>query len=209
MPTAPRSQAAVKIAYALATVLLLVSIVFGLVALVSMGVGLARNGNSLLYGDTLRVPMQVSTDDLGPLPPGLALDPFADVTVEIQDPTVAQMLLESARDLGPLVIAVGGLWLVRGLLRSAMQNDPFGQRNVHRLRTLGALLVVGAPLAEVVDTQLRLALFNHLPPMPSVDLGVSGFALPGGAILGGLLAFVLAAVFAYGAELRDDVEGTI
>jgi hypothetical protein len=153
--------------------------------------------------------MQVSTEGIGPLAPGLVLDAFADVTVEIENPTVKQMLLQSARDVGPMVIAIGALWLVRGLLHSVMRDDPFGQRNVRRLRNLGVLLVVAGPLAEVVNSQLRLALFNDLPPRPSVDLAVAGFAVPGGAILGGLLAFVLAAVFAYGAELRADVEGTI
>ncbi|WP_448624003.1 hypothetical protein [Geodermatophilus sp. URMC 64] len=61
----------------------------------------------------------------------------------------------------------------------------------------------------MVDYSLRTALFDDLPPQASVDLGVAGFTLPGGLLLGGLLAFALAAVFAHGAELQDDVAGTI
>jgi hypothetical protein len=209
MPVVSSPRSAVRIAYGLVTVLFLGSLAFGLVVLASMGVGLARGGDSLLYGDTLRVPMQVSTAGLGPLAPGLVLDAFADVTVEIEDPSVEQMLLQSARDLGPLAVSIGALWLTRGVLRSTVRNDPFGRRNVRRLRDLGVLLAVGGTLAAAVDYQLRLALFNDLPPRPSVDLGVSGFTLPGGFILAGLLAFVLAAIFAYGADLRDDVDGTI
>ena len=71
------------------------------------------------------------------------------------------------------------------------------------------LLVVGGLVVEFIDYSLRLALFNDLPPLPSADLGVAGFALPVGAMLGGLLAFVLAAVFAHGAELRNDVAGMV
>jgi hypothetical protein len=202
-------RTAVTMAYALATALLLGSLCFGVVVLVSMGVGVARGGDSLLYGETLSVPMQVSTEDLEPVPSALVLDTWADVTVEVGDPTVAQMLLQSARDLGPLAVFIGAMWLLRGLLQSVVRNDPFGPRNVRRLRDLGVLLVVGGLVVELIDYSLRFALFNDLPPLPSVELGVAGFALPLGVILGGLLAFVLAAVFAHGAELRDDVAGTI
>jgi Protein of unknown function (DUF2975) len=139
----------------------------------------------------------------------LALDSWADVTVVVEDPTVAQMLLQSARDIGPLVVFIGALWLLRGLLQSVVREDPFGSRNVRRLRNLGLLLVVGGLVVELIDYSLRQTLFNDLPPLPSVDLGVAGFALPLGLVLGGLMAFVLAAVFAHGAELRDDVAGTI
>jgi hypothetical protein len=205
--TTPRT--AVSITYGLATALLLLSLAFGVVLLASIGVGIARGGDSLLYGDVLRVPMQVSTADLGPLPPALVLNPWADVTVEVRDPTVEQMLLQSARDIGPLAMVITAMWLARGILQSVRRDDPFGPRNVRRFRDLGALLVIGGFVVELADYLLRTALFDALPPQPSVDLGVAGFTLPGGAVLGGLVAFVLAAVFAHGAELRDDVAGTI
>ena len=41
------------------------------------------------------------------------------------------------------------------------------------------------------------------------DVGVAGFSLPAGAMLGGLGAFILAEVFAYGMRLREDVEATV
>ena len=209
MPTTSIPRTAVSIAYTLASALLLVSLAFGVVVLVSMGVGIARDGDSLLYGDTLNVPMQISTEEMGPLPPGLVLDSWADVIVEVNDPSVTQMLLQSARDIGPLAVFIGAMWLLRGLLQSVVRNDPFGPRNVRRLRNLGVLLGVGGFVVELIDYSLRRALFNDLPPLPSVDLGVAGFTLPIGLLLGSLAAFVLAAVFAHGAELRDDVAGTI
>lgn len=209
MPSPLPPSAAVRVAYVLVTGLLVLSLSFGLVILVSMGVGVMRDGNSLLYGDTLRVPMQMSTEGLAPLPPALMVDSWVDTGVAIKDPTVKQMLLQSAADVGPLVVFAGALWLVRGLLQSVTRADPFGPRNVRRLRNLGVLLAAGGALVEVVNYSLRHALYNALPPFPTVDLGVSGPALPVGALLGALAAFVLAAVFAYGSQLREDVEGTI
>ena len=90
-----------------------------------------------------------------------------------------------------------------------LAGDPFGARNVQRLRNLGLLLAAGTPLVALVDTALRNALFDELPPYPSLDLGSAGFSLPLGEVLAGLGAFILAEVFAYGRRLREDVEATI
>jgi hypothetical protein len=56
---------------------------------------------------------------------------------------------------------------------------------------------------------LREALFNRLPPLPEWNLGNGPFGPPTGALVAGLLVFVLAAVFAHGVRLREDVEATI
>ena len=90
-----------------------------------------------------------------------------------------------------------------------LDGDPFGARNVQRLRSLGLLLAAGAPLVALVNSALRNALFDELPPHPSLDLGSAGFSIPLGALLAGLGAFILAEVFAYGRRLREDVEATI
>ena len=119
------------------------------------------------------------------------------------------MLLRSALDLGPLLLFLAVLWLVRAFLRSVLDGDPFGARNVLRLRSIGFLLVLGAPLVALVNSALRIALFNAVPPYPSLDLGSEGFSIPLGALLGGLGAYILAEVFAYGLRLREDVEATI
>jgi hypothetical protein len=207
--TPPPPSRAVKVGYTLATALLVLAVGFGFVALASIGVGVARHGDSLLYGNTLTVPLQLSSDDIGPLPPGLRVDSWLDTNVEIHNPTSKQMLLRSATDLGPLVLLVAGLWLVRGLLKTVLVGDPFGPPNVRRLRTLGFLLVAGGPAVELLNYMFRSALYNDMPVFPSVNLGSAGFSLPGGALLGGLGAFIIAEVFAHGSRLREDVEGTI
>ncbi|MEP6665046.1 MAG: DUF2975 domain-containing protein [Nocardioidaceae bacterium] len=200
---------AVRTGYVLVSGLLFLTIAFGVLALASVAVGLARHGDSILYGETLRVPLQMSPDDFGPLPAGLTVDTWPTVDIEIHHPTSAQMLLRSAMDFGPLVLIGAGLWLLRGFMRSVMDGDPFGSANVRRLRGLGFILVLGAPLVELLNYSLRSSVFNVLPEYPSLHLGYSGYTLPGSALLAGLGAFILAEVFAYGVRLREDVEGTI
>ena len=209
MPQPASAPTAVRIATTLASILLVVALAASGWVLVSIGVGLARDGDSLIYGQTLPAPMQLSTDDVGPLPAGLALDSWMDVDVRVQDPSVRQMVLRSAADIGTLVLAVWTLWLVRAVLRAVLRGEPFGPGNARRLRNLGLLLAVGGNLVELVNYSLRQALYESLPAIDGAEVGVAGFSLPGGYLLAGLAAFVLATVFAYGAELREDVEATI
>jgi hypothetical protein len=199
----------VKIGYALAAGLFWLTLVFGTVAVVSVGVGLARHGDSLLYGHTLQVPLELAPDEVRGLPRDIVLREWPGVDVHVDDPTSKQTLLRSAMDLGPLVLLIAGLWLLRSFMRSVVEGDPFGAPNVQRLRRIGFLLVLGAPAVELLNYSLRTSLFNDLPPHPSIDVGVPGFTLPGAALLGGLGAFILAEVFAYGVRLREDVEGTV
>jgi hypothetical protein len=191
------------------TFLLVVSAAFGLFVLVSIGWAVARDGESLLYGDNPSVHMQLSPEDVGELPPDIRVDSWLDVTVVIPDPTTRQGVQRSLLDVGPAVLLIGGLWLMRQLLRSVMADDPFGPGNVRRLRRLGFLLVVGAPLVELVNYSLRLSLYNSMPPHPTLDLGVAGYTIPGAALIGGLGAFIFAEIFAHGSRLRHDVEGMV
>jgi hypothetical protein len=199
----------VKAGYRLATVVLVLTLVFGVVAVASVGVGLARHGDSILYGQTLRVPLELSPDEVRGLPSDVRLRGWPGVNVEVHDPTSRQMALRSATDFGPLVLFIAGLWLLQGFMRSVVEGDPFGAPNVQRLRGIGFLLVIGAPAVELLNYSLRLSLFNDLPPHPSTDIGVAGFSLPAAALIGGLGAFILAEVFAHGVRLREDVEGTV
>jgi hypothetical protein len=209
MSAPPAPSRAVNIGYGLVTLMLVVAVVFGGLSLASVGVGIARHGDSLLYGDSFAVALELSPDDVGPLPRGVELRGWPGVNVRITDPTTTQMLLRSGQDFGPLLLFVAGLWFGRGFLRSVLDGDPFGAANVGRLRAIGFLLVIGAPFVELLNYALRTALFDKVPPYPSLNLGSAGFSLPANALLGGLGAFILAEVLAYGLRLREDVEATI
>ena len=140
------------------------------------------------------------------LPPEVIRPATVPLTIRIRNADGYQLLLSTGRDLILIVWIAVFLWLVRRLLLSVREGDPFTAANVRRLRIMGFLLLVGLPLAnglsQVLDARLaetspsgRLGtVFNlELGPGPLVALGV----------------FVLAEVFAHGARLREDVEGTI
>ena len=170
------------------------------------GIALARGGNTL-HGLTLPVHAQLPLEQNRPLPPGIRLSHDPTVTVSVKDPTATQLLLSTGTAVGPFLLLAGALWLLRGLARSVKKGDPFGHANVQRLRRLGFLLVVAAPVVELVNWALRSWLTNTLPAPLSVS--TSGFNFPFVELLAGLGAFVLAEVFAYGTRLREDVEATI
>ena len=189
--------------YRIASLLFAIAVGFGVLWAVAITLDIVQGG------DTVQVPVQLSPDDVGPLPGGIHVVGWPDMRVDVADPTRKQTLLQGALAIGPGLLVIAGLWLLRGFLRSVLAGDPFGARNVQRLRSLGLLLAAGTTLVALIDSALRNALFDELPPYPSLDLGSAGFSLPLGAILGGLGAFILAEVFAYGGRLREDVEATI
>jgi hypothetical protein len=49
----------------LVTFLLVLAVVFGALTVVSVGVGMARHGDSLMYGDSLTVPVELSPEVVG------------------------------------------------------------------------------------------------------------------------------------------------
>lgn len=128
------------------------------------------------------------------------------VTIRIRDADTRQLALSLGRDAAPMVLIVAFLWLLRNLLRSVVDGDPFTAANVRRLRTMGMLLAVGVPLGSVASNMFEQGLASTAPA--AADLG-SVFSLSFGGPLAGLGLFVLAEVFARGVRLRDDVEGTV
>jgi hypothetical protein len=198
-----------KTAYFLVNLLLVLLLLSAAVVTVSTIVGLARGGNTLLGGRTLPIHAELPQEQVKSLPRGVRLTHDPQVTLEVKDPSATQLLLYTGMSVGPFVLLGAALWLLRGLARSVREGDPFGHTNVQRLRKLGFLLVVGAPVVEVINYALRLSLANTLPPNAFGDVGFPGFNFPFALLLAGLGAFILAEVFAHGVRLREDVEGTV
>jgi hypothetical protein len=198
-----------EIAGFLVNLMLVLLLLGGAVTIVSTAVGLARDGNTLLGGRTLPVHAELRQGQVTSLPHGVLLTHDPDVILEVKDPSATQLLLSTGTAVGPFVLLAGALWLLRGLARSVREGDPFGPANVQRLRGLGFLLVVGAPVVELVNWALRLSLANTLPANAFGNVGFPGFNFPFALLLAGLGAFILAEVFAYGVRLREDVEGTV
>lgn len=204
---APPSRS-LRFGVAISTGFLWFAIAFGVLAVISIGVGIARDGDSLLYGNSLQMPVELPPD-MFHLPARLDLNGWPKANASIHDPTTKQMLLRSGQDIAPLALFIVCLWLLRGFLRAVVAGEPFGTANVRRLRTIGTLLVAGAPFVALFNYSLRQALFDNAGAGFHANIAIRGFEFPGMALLGGIAAYILAEVFAYGAQLRQDVEGTI
>jgi hypothetical protein len=112
--------------------------------------------------------------------------------------------LRGIATLGLVTIPINYLILKRllAMVKTVRAGDPFVAANAHRLQWIAwallALQLIGlaiAVIAELVST-----------PAHPVDLDTS-FSLNGWLAV--LLAFVLARVFAEGAGMREDLEGTV
>jgi hypothetical protein len=111
---------------------------------------------------------------------------------------VAVMLLA----LIPLVMAVLFLHLLRLIIDSVGMGDPFVPENAVRLSRM-AWLAVGIQVASIPIGAIGTWLAQHVKDA-DIDIGVSlqGIALA-------LVLFVLARVFRQGAEMREELEGTV
>ena len=127
-----------------ATVLLVAGIAFGVFLVASALDGAIRGGHELA------VHQEVSADEVSSLPPTVDRPQTVPVTVHIKDARPNQVFVFMARDLVAVALVVALLWLLRLLLRSVRDGDPFTAANVRRLRAIGFLLVVGAPVAALV-----------------------------------------------------------
>lgn len=190
--------------YYLVTALLALILALGSVVIANTVAGAARGGDMPV--GSLSVDATVGSDRVGPLPPGIAVHEDARIQAVLDEPTREQLLLAGGTQVGPFALLVTALWLLRGLARSVRAGEPFGVANVHRLRLLGFLLLLGAPAAQTVNWGLRLALGNTAPLS---DMSTAGLSIPVAPLLAGLGALVLAEVFAHGAYLSEDVEATI
>ena len=127
--------------------------------------------------------------------------------IHLADPTAAQRLASLLPGLVWLGLVIAGALLVARVMRTIADGDPFVRSNVHRLRALAGLLVLGTPAAFALDMWAHVALVGQL------DLGnlVPGFVVspPYLAMVSGLVVALLAEAFKAGIALRNDVEGLV
>jgi DUF2975 family protein len=198
---------AARTAYLVLTVILWITVVAGLILVAHRLFGLLQDST------TLSLPASVSVADVR-LPGSFEIAGPLPVTVDLADPSLLQRVIATVPVFVWWTLALAVLWLLRKVARSAAERDPFRASNVTGLRWLGALFLVGFPLATIVDGYFRDLLF-------SADVWTGGPLPPGGietgfqvvvsapAIMAAVCLFALAEVFAYGARLREDVDATI
>jgi hypothetical protein len=183
--------------------IILVNLLIGItLATVLFVVGTAVIGRS----HQVMAHQEVRTEQLGSLPPAVMRPQTIPVTIRIRNADAHQVVVDLARgfiEIAPWLIL---LWLMRRLLLSVREGDPFTAENVKRLRTIGFLLLFGYPLATFLGQVIERELAS------SSSVGELGTSFPGGigpAPIVALGVFVLAQVFAHGVRLREDVEGTV
>jgi len=203
----PMPSRAARAASLVLTVILWITVVVGLLLVAHRLFGLLQDSG------TLTLPASVSVDAV-PLPERFEIAGPLPVNVDLVDPSVTQRVIATVPVLVPWALALVGLWLLRKVARSAAKGDPFQASNVTRLRWLGALFLLGVPLAAIVEGYFSDLLFSADVwtggPLPPGGIG-SGFqvVVSAPAIMAAVCLFALAEVFAYGARLREDVDATI
>ena len=104
------------------------------------------------------------------------------------------------------VMILGLIWTIMrkllAIISSVEVGNPFARANAHRLRAIGWLMVgiqiLGIPLAFAAGAAADL--FGESDTGP--DFSING-------LLAILLVFILAGIFEYGAEMREELEGTV
>jgi hypothetical protein len=203
----PMPSRAARTAYVVLTVIFWIVVVVGLVLVAHRLFGFLQDSG------TLTLPASVSVNDV-PLPEAFEIAGPLPVDVDLADPSLTQRLIASVPVLVWWVLTVAGLWLLRKVARSAAKGDPFQVSNVTRLRWLGALFLLGFPIATTVASYFTDLLFSAevwtggpLPP-GGIETGFQ-IVVSAPAIMAAVCLFALAEVFAYGARLREDVDATI
>ncbi len=103
-----------------------------------------------------------------------------------------------------LALAVTFLRLLRQIINSVGEADPFVAENADRLRKMGWIAVI-AELVKLPAGAMTVFLSSQLEADKvnfDFDFSLTGFLLA-------LVLFILARVFRHGAALREDLEGTV
>jgi len=202
----PMPSRAARTAYLVLTVIFWIAVVTGLILVSHRLFGLLQDSGTMsipasFYVDD--VPLPETWEGAGPVP----------VTVDVHDPSLKQRVIAAVPVLVRWTLVAVVLWLLRGVARTAAKGEPFRSSNLIRLRWLGAIFLLGFPLATIVERSFTEWFFSAdvwtggpLPP-GEISTGAPLVSVP--AILAAVSLFALAEVFAYGARLREDVDATI
>jgi hypothetical protein len=112
--------------------------------------------------------------------------------------------LRAVAALGLVALAVNYVMLKRliAIILTVRAGDPFVAANAQRLQTIGWILVALQLLSMTIGA------IGHVISTPATPVKLeAGFSVNGWVAV--LLTFVLARVFAEGALMREDLEGTV
>ena len=185
----------------LVTLLLVLTAAFGLYVVTQATIETVRGGGEVATHQMV----DLDPGQIDAVPAEVFITQRVPVTLRISDADTEQVLYAMGRDVVPVLLVVSVLWLLRRILVSVREGDPFTAANVRRLRNIGLLLLIGTPIAALTGSAFEQALASSVSaPGSGIEIGV-----PGGGLIAGLGVFVLAQVFEHGVRLHEDVEGTV
>ena len=126
--------------------------------------------------------------------------------VEAGPELIGAILIVLAGVAALLALAVYFLVLLRRIVLSVGEGDPFIPQNAERLSRMGWAALIGQ-LASIPAGAMVLWIASQIEDSPGdaqSDLGISA-----SGILLTLVLFILARVFRRGAEMREELEGTV
>lgn len=133
-------------------------------------------------------------------------------------PSVVQVWdLTGLQQISYLLLQLAGFALVgfvavtlARLVADSRRESPFTERNLRRLRRIGLLVLVGAPLASVAHWAVGRWLVESSSMADQVSVrGYHWSSLPWWAMLVGAAVLVLAGVWRRGVRMASDVEGLV
>ena len=204
----PMPLRAARVAYVVLSVSFWIAVFVGLLLVSHRLFGLLQDDG------TMTIPASFYVDV--PLPPETFEEGHAasvSVSVDVHDPSMKQRVIAAVPVLVWWTLVAVVLWLLRRVVRTAAKGEPFQRSSVTTLRWLGAIFLLGFPLATFVERSFTEWFFSAGVwtggPLPPGGIAITGPLLSGPAILAGVCLFAVAEMFAYGARLREDVDATI
>lgn len=195
---------AATVAHRIATVALVVSVLFTAFHAVQLATG--RDGDVDFAA--------IALVDQGSIAAGIELSDLTNDDFRVVNPSARESRLSAADGLLLGLLLAGLTFLLRGMTRSARDGDPFVEANVRRLRGIGVRLVIGSVAVAIGRDLIGDAiadpyLLPNLATGPGPGLFEAADSFFGAELFTGLAAIVLAQVFAAGVRLHDDVDATI
>ena len=195
----PRPLKLLDLALLVATIALALGTVFTVVTLPSTlrsgGVGVDARFDNAVTAEVRRVVKDAV--------PTFVADLDVSATLDVPERDRDSRAVIAATSLAMLGLAWVGLLSLRRVVRSAVDGDPFVQRNVARLRLLGGSVVAAPVIAAIAERVLNATFDVAAARVEMASLGWGFF------VVAALAAFALAEVFRQGSALRELDAATI
>lgn len=139
--------------------------------------------------------------------PGLNIGQvYFDLTMGIPNASMLSVLTIILVMAGILFFVLAyGLTLLRKILGSVQEGNPFAPANSGHIKRIGFLLILGAFLGNLGEYAVIKQMIRTLE---LTDISAR-FSLNAGMLLAGFLVLILAGIFQYGSLLQQEVDATI